>query len=56
MLYMITGKQSDELPLPNRAGMTSGSEDDIQALRRVLPTIKGGQSHPCEGVFRVPVS
>ncbi|MCS3685396.1 hypothetical protein GGQ15_002597 [Salinibacter ruber] len=53
---MITEKRSDELPLANCAGMTSGSEDDIQALRRVLPTIKGGQSHPCEGVLRVPVS
>jgi hypothetical protein len=42
MLYMITGKQSDELPLPNRAGMMSGSENELHALRRVLPTLGGG--------------
>ncbi|MCS4155752.1 hypothetical protein GGQ03_003057 [Salinibacter ruber] len=36
---MITGKQSDELPLPNRAGMMSGSENELHALHRVLPTL-----------------
>jgi len=41
-LHVIAGKRSDKLPLPNRAGMTPGSENDLQALRRVLPTIEGG--------------
>jgi len=41
-LHVIAGKRSGKLPLPNRAGMTPGSENDLQALRRVLPTIEEG--------------
>ena len=41
-LHVIAGKRSDKLPLLDRAGMTPGSENDLQALRRVLPTIEGG--------------
>jgi hypothetical protein len=36
---MITEKRSDELSPLNRAGITPGSEKNLQALRRVLPTI-----------------
>ncbi|MCS4059821.1 IS982 family transposase [Salinibacter ruber] len=41
-LHVIAGKRSDKLPLLDRAGMTPGSKNDLQALRRVLPTIEGG--------------
>lgn len=41
-LHVIARKRSDKLPLPNQAGMTPGSENDLQALRPVLPTIEGG--------------
>ncbi|WP_423824670.1 transposase [Salinibacter ruber] len=40
--HVIAGKRSDKLLLLNRAGMTPGSENDPQALRRVLPTLEGG--------------
>ena len=41
-LHVIAGKRNDKLPLLDRAGLTPGSENDFQALRRVLPTIEGG--------------
>jgi len=41
-LHVIAGKRNDKLPLLDRAGLTPGSENDLQALRRVLPTIEGG--------------
>jgi hypothetical protein len=41
-LHVIAGKRSGKLPLPNQAGLTPGSENDLQALRQVLPTIEGG--------------
>jgi hypothetical protein len=41
-LHVVAEQRSGKLPLPNRAGLTPGSENDLQALRRVLPTIEGG--------------
>jgi hypothetical protein len=41
-LHVIAEKRSDKLPLPDRAGLTPGSENDLQALRLALPTIEGG--------------
>jgi len=38
-LHVIAGKRSGKLP---QAGLTPGSENDLQALRQVLPTIEGG--------------
>ena len=41
-LHVVAEQRSGKLPLPDRAGLTSGSENDLQALRRVLPAIEGG--------------
>ena len=41
-LHAVAEQRSGQLPLLTRAGLTSGSENDLQALRRVLPEITGG--------------
>ena len=41
-LHVIAEKRSDKLPLLGRAGLTPGSENDLQALRLALPAIGGG--------------
>ena len=41
-LHAVAEHRSGQLPLLTRAGLTSGSENDLQALRRVLPEITGG--------------
>jgi len=41
-LHLNAEKRTDRLPLPDRAGLTRGSENDLQALRRVLPEMEGG--------------
>ena len=41
-LHVIAEKRSDKLPLLDRAGLTPGSKNDLQALRLALPTIEGG--------------
>jgi len=41
-LHLVVERRSEQLPLPKRAGLTPGSENDLRALRRVLPTIEGG--------------
>jgi len=41
-LHVVAEQRSGKLPLLDRAGLTPGSENDLQALRRVLPTIEGG--------------
>ena len=41
-LHVIAEQRSGTLPLPDRAGLTPASENDLRALRRVLPTIEGG--------------
>ena len=42
-LHVVAEKRSERLPLPRQAGLTPGSENDLRALRRVLPTIEGGK-------------
>nr|WP_251929680.1 transposase [Salinibacter ruber] len=41
-LHLVVERRSERLPIPERAGLTPGSENDLRALRRVLPTIEGG--------------
>ncbi|MCS4221846.1 IS982 family transposase [Salinibacter ruber] len=41
-LHLVVERRSEKLPVPERAGLTPGSENDLRALRRVLPTIEGG--------------
>ncbi|WP_251923591.1 transposase [Salinibacter ruber] len=41
-LHVVAEQRSGKLPLLDRAGLTPGSENDLQALRRVLPTIEEG--------------
>jgi len=41
-LHLVVERRFEQLPVPERAGLTPGSENDLRALRRVLPTIEGG--------------
>ena len=41
-LHVVAERRRETLPLPQQAGLTPGSENDLRALRRVLPTIEGG--------------
>jgi hypothetical protein len=41
-LHLVVERRSEELPVPERAGLTPGSENDLRALRRVLPFIEDG--------------
>ena len=41
-LHVVAQQRSGTLPLPQQAGLTPGSENDLRALRRVLPKIEGG--------------
>lgn len=41
-LHLVVERRPKKLPIPKRAGLTSGSENDLRALRRVLPTLEGG--------------
>ncbi len=41
-LHVVAERRNDQLPVPKRIGLTSASENDLKALRRVLPTIKDG--------------
>ena len=41
-LHVVAQRRSGTLPLLQQAGLTPGSENDLRALRRVLPTIEGG--------------
>ncbi len=41
-LHVVAQQRSGTLPLPRQAGLTPGSENDLHALRRVLPNIEGG--------------
>lgn len=40
--HVIAKRRSDTLPLLDRAGLTPGSKNDLQASRLVLPAIEGG--------------
>ena len=41
-LHVVAERRSDKLPFPKRVGLTPASENDLKALRRVLPTIENG--------------
>ena len=41
-LHLVVERRPEKLPIPERAGLTPGSENDLRALRRVLPTLEGG--------------
>jgi hypothetical protein len=41
-LHVVAQQRSGTLPLLTKAGLTPGSENDLRALRRVLPNIEGG--------------
>jgi hypothetical protein len=41
-LHVVAERRNDQLPLLRRAGLTPGSENDLRALRRVLPEIESG--------------
>jgi len=41
-LHVVAERRSDQLPLLRRAGLTPGSENDLRALRRVLPELESG--------------
>jgi len=41
-LHLVVERRPEQLPVPERAGLTPGSENDLRALRRVLPNIEGG--------------
>ena len=41
--HVVAEHRSGQLPLPERVGLTPGSEHDLTALRRVLPWVEGGQ-------------
>jgi hypothetical protein len=41
-LHLVVERRPGQLPVPERAGLTPGSENDLRALRRVLPSLEGG--------------
>jgi uncharacterized protein YbaR (Trm112 family) len=41
-LHVVAQQRDGTLPLLQQAGLTPGSENDLRALRRVLPNIEGG--------------
>ena len=41
-LHIVAQQRDGTLPLLQQAGLTPGSENDLRALRRVLPKIEGG--------------
>ena len=55
-LHVVAERRSDQLPLLRRAGLTSGSENDLRALRRVLPEIENavlcGDKAYCDGPLK----
>ena len=42
-LHAVGHRKRGTMPLPEQVGLTPGSENDLTALRRVLPTLEGGQ-------------
>ena len=42
-LHAVAQRRPGALPVPSRVGLTPGSENDLTALRRVLPDIEGGE-------------
>jgi len=41
-LHVVAERRDGKLPVPKRIGLTPASENDLKALRRVLPTIENG--------------
>ena len=41
-LHVVAQKRPGTMPLPDRIGLTSGSKNDLTALRQALPAIEGG--------------
>ena len=41
-LHVVAKRRDDKLPVPKRIGLTPASENDLKALKRVLPTIENG--------------
>jgi len=42
-LHVVGEQRRGTMPLPQRAGLTPGSENDLTALRQALPEIEGGE-------------
>lgn len=42
-LHVVAQHRPSTMPLPECVGLTPGSENDLVALRRVLPTLRGGE-------------
>ncbi|WP_423825127.1 transposase [Salinibacter ruber] len=42
-LHAVAQQRPGTMPLPDRVGLSSGSENDLTTLRQVLPALQGGQ-------------
>jgi hypothetical protein len=42
-LHVVAQQRPGTMPLPDRVGLSSGSENDLTTLRQVLPALQGGQ-------------
>ena len=55
-LHVVGERRSGTMPVVECAGLTPGSENDLTALRRVLPTFEGGQLYGdkayCDGAMK----
>ena len=55
-LHVVGQRRSGTMPVVECAGLTPGSENDLTALRRVLPTLEGGQLYGdkayCDGAMK----
>ena len=55
-LHAVVRRRPGTLPVPTRVGLTPGSENDLVALRRVLPSLEGGQLYGdkayCDGPMK----
>ena len=53
---VVGQRRSGTMPVVECAGLTPGSENDLTALRRVLPTLEGGQLYGdkayCDGAMK----
>lgn len=55
-MHVVAERRKGQVPLPERVGLTPGSEHDLTALRRVLPDIEGGRLYGdkayCDGPMK----
>lgn len=55
-LHAVVQRRPGALPVPTRVGLTPGNENDLVALRRVLPSLEGGQLYGdkayCDGPMK----